>query len=239
MTTPNIVPTIAPKIDREAIYQTWKSSPTPEALSGVINAYTGLLHSELPKYTSGNLPPDTIKGLGKKIIKDSLQTYDPKKGSLANHIVVNLQKLHRINYETSSFFRMSEEMQRGTSLYRSTKNDLQQRLLREPSREEMSEALGWTPAKVGRMDKMLMKESLTENLGYSPAYVNMDDPKIDYLYHDLSPEDKIVFQYKTGYRGAPILKLKDIAKRLNMSIPAVSVRAANIAKTLNKLYGAE
>lgn len=224
------------KPNYEETYYTWKQDQTPENLSKAVTAYTGLLHSELPKYTTSNLNPTVIKGYGKKIIADSLKSYDPAKGKLANHIVTNLQRLHRINYESSSFFRLAEEMQRGTTLFRNAKTDLTDTLKREPNTEELSDYLKWNPSKVRRMDRTLMKETLSDSLGYAPAYVAMDDPKIDYLYHDLDPQDKIIFEFKTGYKGSPVLRLEEISKKTGLSVPMVSIRAGKIANQLNQVF---
>ena len=37
------------------------------------------------------------------------------------------------------------------------------------------------------------------------SFVGMEDPIIDFMYHDLEPKDKLIFQHRTGYRGSPIM----------------------------------
>jgi len=212
-------------------YFDWKKNPTPDKLAKVVNKFSGLLHKELPKYY-GNLPPTVIKSYGKKFIINSLDSFNPQKGSLSSHVSSNLRKLHRVNYETSSIFRMSEELQRGVNQYKQSKETLSAKLKRDPTNEEMSDELHWSPTKVARIENQLMNEVMTGNLEFTPAHINMQDPVIDYIYHDLPAEEKIIFQHRTGYRGNPILKLNQLSKKLNISPATISNKAMRIAKKI-------
>jgi len=84
------------------------------------------------------------------------------------------------------------------------------------------------------MDKQLKKETLTSTLEVTPSFVQMEDPVLDYIYYDLDPKDKLIFQHRTGYQGAPVMKVVDLAKKIKMSPSAVSSRAFKIAKTIQK-----
>lgn len=213
-------------------YLKWKKDPSSENLSVLMNKYSRILNSELPKY-KGNLPNGVIKSYGKKFMAESFKNYNPEKSDLPTHITSSLRQLHRLNYNTSSVFRMSEELQRGSNLFKQVYNDLEARYKREPSDYELSEELGWSPSKVARMNKQMKKEMSSSNLEFSPSYVSAGDPIIDYIYHDLDDQDKLIFKYRTGYEGFPILGVTDIAKKINLSPGSVSNRAAKIAKTLN------
>jgi len=220
----------------ETEYLEWKNKPTPANTAKIVNKFSGLLHFELPKYM-GKLPAGVIKSYGKSFIIDSLNTYNPDKGKLANHIVNNLQRLNRINYETSSAVRMSEELQMGINMYKRAKEDLEARFHRDPTDEELSQELGWSISKVLRVKKQFKPEVLSGSLESAPAFIQMEDPVIDYLYHDLDPKDKMIFQHRTGYRGNPILGVTEIAKRIHMSPATVSNKAMKIAKTLKNVIG--
>ena len=217
-------------------YYEWKQKPTPGNMSKLVKRYSGILWSELPKY-KGNLPQGILRSYGKKYMIDAIRTFDPNKGKLANHIALNLRRLHRVNYDTSSVFRMSEELQRGVNLFKQTREFLEAKYKREPTDEELSEVLKWSPSKVARMKKQVKKEALSSSLEITPAFVHMEDPKIDYLYHDLPSEDKLIFQYRTGYRGAPILPVSQISKKINISPASVSNRALRSAKQIKTLMG--
>lgn len=214
----------------------WKDNPTPQNLGKLIYRYTPILRAELPKYY-GNLPPETIASYGKKIIIDALKTYDPNKGAITTHLVSNLQRLHRVNYETSSALRMSEELQRGVNVYKEKKDYLTDKLNREPSLDELADELGWTESRVARTAKMLKTETLESGLSIAPKSYDMEDPRLDYIYHDLDPHDKIIFQHKIGYKGSPVMMNNDIAKKVKMSPANVSIRSSKIADLLKERLG--
>lgn len=224
------------KFEIDPVYLEWSQNKTPEYMGKIIKKYTPLLMSELPKYV-GNLPPTNIKSFGKKIIADAIKTYNPEKSKLTTHIINNLQKLHRINYETSSALHMSEELQRGVNTYKTVKDYLSDKYGRDPSTEELADHLGWTESKVNRTEKMMRQEVMDSSLEFAPKEIQMDNPKIDYLYYDLDPIDKKIFEGRTGYGGVQVRSNNDIAKLLKISPAAVSIRAKKIAEKISDYLG--
>ena len=218
-------------MDYEQYYYLWKKKPTKNNLNILLKKYSGILHRELPKY-KGNLPLGILKSYGKKFMLDAFKTYNPKKGKLANHIAINLQRLHRVNYETSGTLRMSEELQSGVNLYKTAYNSLLNKYMREPTIEELSDKLNWSKSKVIRTKNALRKEIAHSTLEVAPATIQTQDPIIDYIYEDLSPEEKIVFQYRTGYNNSPILNISKIAKKVKLSPSKISKMALGIAKKI-------
>ena len=87
------------------------------------------------------------------------------------------------------------------------------------------------------MERQARKETLTSAFETAPAHFQMEDPVIDYIYHDLEPEDKLIFQYRTGYRGSPIIGIKELSKKVNLSPASVSNRAMMIAKKIRVNMG--
>lgn len=215
----------------------WDKKKNKRALGVLIKKYIPILKYELPKYY-GNLTPKTILSYGKKYIIDAVKTYNPEKSKLSTHIVNNLKRLHRLNYDTSSTIKISEELRQGINVYKNMKEYLTDKYKREPGLDELADKLAWTMSKVSRMDRLSRKETLASETVIQPGIYGMDDPKLDYIYHDLNPQDKIIFQYKTGYRGMPILTTKNIAKKIKLSIPSVSIRASKIANIIKKKFGA-
>ena len=50
-------------------------------------------------------------------------------------------------------------------------------------------------------------------------------------------EDKLIFKYRTGYRGAPVLPVAEIAKKIKSSPASVSNRAMKIAVKIKDIIG--
>lgn len=206
----------------------WQKTRDPKLLGPIVNKYLPILRSELRKY-QGNLPPSTMEAYGKKYMIDALKNFDPAKANVTTHLVHNLQRLNRVNYDTSQVVRMSEELQRGVNVFKERKEYLTDKFGREPTIDELADELGWTESRIGRTERMLHSEMLSSGMALAPKSYEMEDPRLDYIYHDLAPTDKIIFQHKIGYKGSPILGLSDIAKKVKLSVPSISVRSKKIA----------
>ena len=212
----------------------WKERKNKKLLSSIMKEYSPIMHSEMSKYLVGNLPAQTVKSYAKRYLIDACKTFNPEKGAFTTHLVNNLKRLHRLNYDTSSTIRMSEELQRGVNVYKNAKEYLTGKLNREPSLVEVADHLGWSISKAGRTERNLKSEIISSTLAFDPSVAEIDDPRLDYIYHDLSPMDKKIFEHKMGYKGARVLPSGHIAKKLRISAPAVSVRTKKIAELIKK-----
>lgn len=212
----------------------WKKTKNPMMLSALLKKYQRLIDKEIPKYR-GQLPDPILRTYAKKVTIDAIKTFDPTRSKLSTHIVNNLLRLHRKNYEISGITRLPEDIQRGVNMYRQTKEHLDDKLGREPTVEEISDELKWNKSRVIRTEKLVKKEVLSSGLDYAPARYEMKDPRLDNLYYDLDPRDKIIFQYKLGYNGYPVLTPAEIAKKLRISEAMVSIRAKNIAGKIQEI----
>jgi DNA-directed RNA polymerase specialized sigma subunit len=52
------------------------------------------------------------------------------------------------------------------------------------------------------------------------------------VYHELTPTDRKIFEWRTGYNGVKKLQAQQIAKKLGVSAGAVSQRTSKIADRL-------
>jgi DNA-binding Lrp family transcriptional regulator len=57
---------------------------------------------------------------------------------------------------------------------------------------------------------------------------------LDYVYFELDPIDKKIYELSTGYKGSEKLPKKEIARQLNISAPAVSKRINKILKKIEE-----
>ena len=85
-----------------------------------------------------------------------------------------------------------------------------------------------------------MLKSKKVNTGISslfeaPALLDSaNDEWVQFVYHDLSDTDKLIFEHKTGYGGKKTLDNKAIAKKLNLSTSTLNNRIKLINNTLAK-----
>ena len=108
-----------------------------------------------------------------------------------------------------------------------TFNDSMDRLTesygRQPNVAEMAQDLSWSPAEVGRFKKEQHRE-LSDSLPVSHGYTldDDDDGLVSYVYHDLNPSDKVVFEHTTGYGGAAILSTKELMEKAGLTSGQIS-----------------
>ena len=133
--------------------------------------------------------------------------------------------------------RLPENMQLKVREFMNAKADLKEKLGREPTSEELADHLGWPLKKVVRMEKQLHNEASASTQIFEPEDPNRDsklDLKLDLVYRSLSPRDKLIFEYTTGYGGKPKLSNNEIAKKLGVSAAYVSQRKKYIAGVMKK-----
>ncbi len=181
----------------------------------------------------------------------AVKGYDPQFGaSLQTHVYRQLQSLQRLAPNMQEPLAIPEKLRRDRGGVLRAIEELTNTLDREPSDEEISEHAGLPMKRVLRVRKNLragvpmskVEESDAdgeeEDGGYDPTTSNMtaEQEWVDAVYHDCGDIDRIILQYRTGYRGAPILSNQEIAKKLKISAPAVSQRAARLQSRLDEFY---
>jgi DNA-directed RNA polymerase specialized sigma subunit len=78
-----------------------------------------------------------------------------------------------------------------------------------------------------------------EQGGHDPVVYRKtpEDDWHDAVYHDLGDIDRVIMQYRTGYRGYHVLSTNEIAKRLKVSPGLISQRARHIQSRLDEFDG--
>jgi DNA-directed RNA polymerase specialized sigma subunit len=162
-----------------------------------------------------------------------------------------LQRLQREGPKISDPMPMPERTRRDSGKIMSMISQATDDIGREPTDEELSELTGLPRRRVTKIRQGLrrrMPESqYTEGFGNddddgdnAPEAVTQEqtgyDDWVDATYHDLNETDKVILQYRTGYRGAPKLSNTDIAQRLKISPAAVSQRVTRIQAKLDEYH---
>lgn len=223
-----------PRELQDEAYNQWKKKPDPKNMSNALNTFGKLINSEISRYT-GTLERPTLQSFAKKYVADAIRKYDPsKKVQLSTHIVHNLQRLHRLNYKNVQGLHTSEELQRNMNKVLTAKNNLTETLGREPTHKEISKEVGMPEKFINKMEKNLKFEVPSSAMSFDPAAhkTEEEDLVMDYLYHDLNPQQKIIFEHKIGYNGKPIKQNKELAKMLGIS----PVRVTQISEQISNAY---
>jgi DNA-directed RNA polymerase specialized sigma subunit len=127
------------------------------------------------------------------------------------------------------------------SIFRTTKDNLTDRLGYEPNIEQMADEMSWSQSEVGRMNDELAGEVTASNAefdfyGNSKQFANKDMELVHYLYHELEPRDKVIFEHTFGYGGKPLLKNKELAEKLGVNEMSIHRAKKRMSERIREYY---
>lgn len=169
-----------------------------------------------------------------KLARKAAENFDTSKGiKFSTYLTNALQKLQRLSTQYGGAVRVPENKQFKISKLNQLETELYETIGRQPTSSELADASGFNLATVNNLMTARKKEVNLSNLAYSPIfYAGSNDDWIHFVYHDLSDKDKLIFEYRTGFGGKPILDNVAIAKKLGISPSTVSQRIKAITERL-------
>lgn len=199
----------------------WQKTKDPNLFAEMMIKYQPVVNSVVNKFKTVGVSQPTLRAKATSQLIRSLKTYDPKfKTAPTTHIWNNLQKVQRIAGESLQSGHIPEYRSVKKATFVTIRDNLNDRLGREPSVSEMANELKWSQREVSRMNQELGAEVAQSAMQYDsfgsadPGTIK-DKDLADYLYHELDDKNKVIFEHTFGYGGKEVLKNKDIAKRLN------------------------
>ena len=246
-TRSNGAPTIEQPKGAEPVYNQWRKTKAPQDLRAVVNQYDKTISSAMREF-AGTVDSPIIRKRAEIMAAKAIQTFDPNRGaSLATHIWNQLQPLRRIAPNINDPLPKPERLRREAAVLNSARVQLMDKLGREPTIDELADQTNYDSRKISRLmrrEKAIIAESSLmppgegdeEDEDFLPGTQREDPINIyaQFVYHDLPPRDKLIFQYRTGWGGSPVLSNREIARRLNVSEATVSKRAAALENKLNE-----
>jgi len=229
-------------------HDAYLAAPTPANLKAVIDEHRTFIDGTVNNMV-GKVSP-VVKTRAYLLAAEAVKKYDPaRKVPLKNWIAQGIQPIHRVAKRATEIIGVPEALRREAAHLARSKAELQDKLMRDPSPEELADHSGIPIKKQNRISKGSMwvraegtagasGEEGEDGADFSPA-VNAQDPTRelhDYVYHDLDDTDKVVFRHRLGYGGAEQLPNQDIARKLNLTPAAVTHRANRIQKLLEEAY---
>ena len=173
----------------------------------------------------------------------AVKSYDPEMGTDINtHIQGNLQRLYRVSAQRSNFVKVPEGFALDKRRMEKAEQELHLENGREPTLAELADHLVLPIRRVMKMKayKGYTSDSATMNEhgdAMGAAARNPFDLYKDYVYMDMDPTNKKIFEWKTGYGGTSILPPSEISRRLGISQAAVSQRSTAIDRLMMDAQG--
>lgn len=217
------------KQDELTIFEKWKKTGEKEHFQALYTSMKPLIHRAAEKAAYGsNLPVSAHKLYAAQAFMDSLRTFDPKGGSaLQTHVYGSVEnKVKRLNYEYQNMGKMPEPRAVMVGKFMNEFENMKIDLGREPSSAEMSDHMGLPMKQIVHLQKEIRKdlsmEGGTEEVAFSEG--TKEEEFLNYLYYELGPEEKVVYEYITGAFGKPKLvrvnnkiDFASIAQRMGVS----------------------
>ena len=203
----------------------------------LMTSFQPLIHSQVNKFRNSGLPPSVLGAEGQRLAFDALKSYNPNKGAALNtHIINNMRNIHRLVQQNQQVGKIPEARGMKMVTYKNVRSNLEDQISREPSVDEMADAMGWSLAETDRMEREIHGELTTgkiegaEFYGEANTRANKDIETMRYLYKELFGNDKVIFEHTFGYGGKPILNNKDIAVKLHTNEMAITRAKRKLAQ---------
>lgn len=222
--------------DIDQAYSAYKLQPSPETLSGVVDALHPTIHYALGSVGAADDP--VVQGKAKLYAAHAVEHYDPSSGAnLATHVGWQLKQLSRSARQSRSPVHIPERIQLdGYKLYQAEKQ-FQDENGREPDALELADHTGLS---VRRIEKIRSQQMAVPSEGAVGDSLNEEGPDYDreaveYVHTAADHTDRRILEMKTGYGGHPLMAPKDIAAKLNLTPTQLTRRSIRLTHQINEL----
>jgi DNA-directed RNA polymerase specialized sigma subunit len=205
-----------------------------EDIKKLLADHKNLIDAEAKKYST-NIPFITAQIEAYKLARQAAESYTPSIGKFSTHLVNSLKKLSRISTQYGSSIRLPENTQFGINKLNNLEKQLESEFGRPPSIEELADYSGMHIKAVNNLLKSKKTMVSFNNMMNTPTIIDSsNDEWATFVYHDLVPNDKIIFEHMTGFGGKKVLEAEHIAKKLKIPQTQVNHRIKIISDMLNK-----
>jgi DNA-directed RNA polymerase specialized sigma subunit len=199
------------------LWQQWKKTNNPQDLTALLTRLQPLIQREVGKWGS-TVPAAALEAKGRELTVEALRSYNPNMGAaIGTHVTSRLRKLSRYVYPYQNVARLPENKQLMYNTFAVATARLYDEHGREPTSEELADELRWTPKKVNEFQRSFGRRELVESEGSSLDIDEASSPMVDFYYHGLPPDDKLLFEVITGYGGKQRLSNTQIMSKFKIS----------------------
>lgn len=221
------------------LWRGYKTSRLPAARDALLKRFDGVLQSQVNKW-AGPVPRQALLNEARLLALKAFDSFDPAKGTaLSTHVVNSLQPISRMVYTYQNTARLPENLALKVSAYTSAVEELKSRHGREPTTDELHNELGWPAPEITRLrdynHRDLLESGPEVSGDFFGDHADDDDVVLGGIYYELLPDEKRLFEYATGYNGAPKLGNREIMERLGLSQARLSYRKTLLARKIDRI----
>lgn len=219
-------------------WQRWKSSGNRDDLSVAIKALDGVMN-DVTRSNPG-LNRHLMKAKAKTRVFEALNTFDPAAGaSLSTHVRNHLKPLTLRSHNETRAIPKGRFVEESARDYRHSFSEFIEFNGREPTAYEMADRLKISPDRSSELMRRIRSYEVPESQIEGPIVADEVDESTrrlrlwsEYVYHDLTPRDQLIMDYRLGRNGREKLGLEEIAARMGLSPAAIHKVSTKIAERI-------
>lgn len=220
-----------------SMFKSWRDTPNEDNMRPMLEYLKPTINSALMSFVGGDT---SFKPKAYILTAKAIETYDPDKGAgLKTHVYNNLKRLQRVRAERQAVVRIPENIRLDALQINKFSTEFIDTHGREPAVEEVSDGLGLSKRRIKKASLYGSEQPITKMTGEQGDVLvstgkSEEDTWTDYVYFDMDPVNKKIFEWTTGYGGTKIIPKKDIAAKLGITSAAVSSRINTIMRKMNE-----
>lgn len=224
------------------IWKRWQKSGFTDQISfmELYRSLEPLAQSVVNKWSGSGIPTSVIEAEVKQLMIDALPKFDPSMNIQLNTFLINqLKKVSRMIYKYQNIGTIPEQRAIKIDQFKKVKTFLADKFNREPNATEMADELTWPLVEVERMEKELKASvQLSEELSMmSVELPTRTQEVVDFIYYELDPDEKLVYEYLLGKNGKSKLSGQEIADKMGVSPSTITRLRQSIEQKINKYQG--
>lgn len=221
------------KTDLE-LWNKWRASRSPADLELLMKQMMPIIKRETLRWSSV-ASPFVLENQAKQIAIEAFNTYNPAVGTLlSTHLTARLQKLSRTGYQSQSTLSVPEHQRLTFNKYRAAVVHLEDINGRKPELHDVADYLAISPKKLQTIVETVGKRELIES-GDGPEFAQyIPDDILDLAVSEMSPVQKKIFCYRTGYGGSTKLNATRIMSELKLTQGQLSYQLSQIKALLQR-----
>lgn len=209
------------------LWREWRRTRSHAVLEQLYDRLEPTISYHLQRWRSARVPQGALRAEAERLTLEALNTYDPNSGAaIRTYVNQWLQKLYSYVVNAGSVTKIPEHRYRQFRKFTSAERELKDKFKRDPSAAELADHLKIPKSEVERYRKEsygVLTETpesdvLSDFMGHSPQnrYI------LEAAYYDLSPDEKVVYEFLSGRYGRPqVTSTSEIARLANMSASKV------------------
>jgi DNA-directed RNA polymerase specialized sigma subunit len=222
------------KADDMALYDAWKTDPTPQNMRPLVQRYMPLVKSRAIQWKAPHVDPAAFETKGQNLIVGALQSYDPNRGTAPETWVTHrLQPLKRFNVQQQNYAMIPEAKAARIGDIKAATDELREEMGREPTQDEIAEAVNpqlskrqqLTGQKVQQIQDAQRKDVIGSTFESDPVprAISRERQIVSQLRPTLKPDQQEVYDYLYGQNGKQqVTSTTQLAKMLGKSPSQVS-----------------